>query len=205
MRLMPEMPDYRTEPSASPEGDAVAANRWAAWTRDNLDPIVRAEPDEQRYGWDQLGPADVDGMASRVVTESEMIGFWVAWHRAGGFAGLERGGWDRSTIFRKVRRFRSYFGIHPDNARFPWMRVDWQQCWESDRLVAMNWATHTTRDHDCGHGAETDRWQPCWAPVRPDPHDLEAADAWTDAANQQGRPGPIEKALRQRQRPASRR
>ena len=52
-------------------------------------------------------------MPTRVIIEAELIAFWLAWHRAGGFAELERGGWDRSTIFLKVRRFRSYTAFTP--------------------------------------------------------------------------------------------
>ena len=47
----------------------------------------------------------------------------MAWHRAGGFAELEVGGWHRATIFRKVRRFRGAFGAHPDEYT-PWIRLN---------------------------------------------------------------------------------
>ena len=59
-----------------------------------------------------------DHVAEAVVEDAELIGFWVAWHRAGGFAGLESGGWHRATIYRKIRRFRARFGDHPDEYRF---------------------------------------------------------------------------------------
>lgn len=197
LRLMPEMPDYRTEPSPTPEGDAIAVSRWGAWARDNLDPLIGPEASE-RYGVDQLLEEDRDRMVARVIKESELIGFWLAWHRAGGFEALERGGWDRSTIFRKIRRFRTYYGIHPDNARFPWMALDWEQVWRNDRLVALNWAHHRTHPIQTAHpeeDPEADRWQPHWAPVHSDPHDLVARDVFAEMDEGEGRPGPIEAAL----------
>lgn len=177
---MPELPDYRTEPSASPEGDAIAAARYWAWADVELDPIVDPEPAEKGYGWDRLAKVDRDDMAARVIKESELIGFWLAWHRAGGFSQLERGGWDRSTIFRKIRRFRSYFGIHPDDARFPWLSVDWERMWWGDRQVALEWASE--------HGPAPEqrpmpleRWRPHFA-YRSDPHALEAEDPFRRVA-----------------------
>ena len=197
MRLMPEMPDYRTEPSPTPEGDGIAASRWSAWADDNLDPIVDLEPGEH-YGFDSLVEDDRDRMVARTIQESELIGFWVAWHRAGGFAELERGGWDRSTIFRKVRRFRSYFGIHPDNARFPWLVPDWNRCWESDRLTTMYWARQRSHPESHSHGSDSESWLPCWAPVWPDPHDLEGRDVLDEVAAKKGEPGPIQANLERR-------
>ncbi|MHB8439974.1 MAG: hypothetical protein ACYDD4_12550 [Acidimicrobiales bacterium] len=64
---------------------------------------------------------------SSAIDLAELAGFWVAWHLAGGFAGLERWGWNRSTIFRKVRRFRAVFDQHPDTYRFSWLRADWEK------------------------------------------------------------------------------
>ena len=65
---------------------------------------------------------------------SELIGFWVAWHLAGGFDALERGGWHRATIFRKVRRFRSRYGTHPDEYVFPWITLDLEKAWAERHL-----------------------------------------------------------------------
>ncbi|MGO9027541.1 MAG: hypothetical protein ACLQOZ_02775, partial [Acidimicrobiales bacterium] len=56
-------------------------------------------------------------------------GFWVAWHLAGGFDNLERGGWHRATIFRKIRRFRATYGAHPDEFVFPWIELDLETAW----------------------------------------------------------------------------
>ena len=71
-------------------------------------------------------------MARGVIEDAELIGFWVAWHKAGGFAGLEAGGWHRATIYRKVRRFRSRFGTHPDEYRFEWIKLDLRRAWSDD-------------------------------------------------------------------------
>jgi hypothetical protein len=57
----------------------------------------------------------------------------VAWHLAGGFANLERGGWHRATIFRKVSRFRAAYGAHPDEYVFPWIELDLNAAW-SDQI-----------------------------------------------------------------------
>ncbi|HZT66889.1 MAG TPA: hypothetical protein VFA11_13960 [Acidimicrobiales bacterium] len=186
---MPEMPDYRTEPSPSPEGDAIAVSRWTTWA-ENLDPTLAED--------------DRDAIAARVIRESELIAFWMAWHRAGGFAELERGGWDRSTIFRKIRRFRSYYGVHPDHARFPWLDPDWERCWRSDEQVALNWASQPARKVSSSR-TDDERWQPHWAPVRPDPHDLEAYDHLAEAAARRSQVTPIGEASgSRRRRPRSR-
>lgn len=129
LRLMPDLPDFRAEPSVSPEGDAKAAARYAAWAEANLDPITHLEPPDETYGWDQLAEVDHYLMAAHVIKKSEPISFWLAWHRAGGFAPLERDGRDRSTIFRKIWRFRTFYGIHPDDASFPWLSADFERVW----------------------------------------------------------------------------
>jgi len=171
---MPELPDFRAEPSVTPEGDAKAVARYTAWAEANLDPITSPEPPEEKYGWDRLAEVDRDLMAARVIKESELISFWLAWHRAGGFAQLERGGWDRSTIFRKIRRFRTYYGIHPDDASFPWLAADFEQAWRGDRQVALEWAFEHRDDPD-----RQPELAPTWRPnfgYRSNPHVLEPED-----------------------------
>jgi len=174
LRLMPELPDYRTQPSVSPEGEANAAARHSTWAKVNFDPITHAEPPAEGYGWDQLAEVDRDRMAARVIKESDLISFWLSWHRAGGFAQLERGGWDRSTIFRKIRRFRTYFGVHPDDASFPWLAPDFERAWKGDRQVALEWAFEHRNDTEQQPAAET-RWRPTFA-LRSNPHALEPED-----------------------------
>ncbi len=70
-----------------------------------------------------------DDIAADAMEQSELIGFWVAWHLAGGFTALEEGGWHRATIFRKVRRFRTRYGAHPDEYSFPWITLDLEGAW----------------------------------------------------------------------------
>lgn len=174
LRLMMDQPDFRAEPSLSPEGDANATSRYSGWAQTNLDPIVDREPAAEGHGMDRLAEVDRDRMAARVIKESELIAFWLAWHRAGGFAQLERGGWDRSTIFRKLKRFRIFYGIHPDDASFPWLSADFERAWTGDRQVALEWAFEHRNDDSQEVEAEP-TWRPSFA-HRSNPHVLEPED-----------------------------
>jgi hypothetical protein len=58
---------------------------------------------------DRVGP---------VIEESELLGFWLAWWRA---------------IFRKLRRFRTTFGVHPDEYQPEWIQLDLPKVW-AERL-----------------------------------------------------------------------
>ena len=178
------LPDFRAEPSVSPEGEAKAASRYSAWAEANLDPITRSEPPEEEYGWDKLAEVDRDLMAARVIKESDLISFWLSWHRAGGFAQLERGGWDRSTIFRKIRRFRTYYGIHPDDATIPWLNPDFERAWTGDRQVALEWAFEH-RDDTERQPELAARWRPSSA-YRSNPHVLEPEDPFDRSATDAG-------------------
>jgi len=82
----------------------------------------------------------LDDIAEQALQESELIGFWVAWYLAGGFANLERGGWHRATVFRKLKDFRMHFGVHPDDYRFDWIGLDLERAWKGqiDRLIAYH-------------------------------------------------------------------
>jgi len=126
---MTEDPDFRSAKSETVEGSGNADARWNAYHL-NLDEDVLAEafPSSRRSidAYDELVRDDI---AANAVEESELIGFWVAWHLAGGFSALESGGWHRATIFRKVRRFRTRYGVHPDEYSFPWITLDLEQAW----------------------------------------------------------------------------
>jgi hypothetical protein len=133
---MVEAPDYRSDRSESPEGRGIAYGRSAAFWN-SLPESVR---DSVTHDVDIPGssiddyPAFVrDQVTSTVVEDAELIGFWVAWHKAGGFGGLEAAGWHRATIYRKIRRFRVRFGSHPDEHRFEWIKLDLKRAW-SDEL-----------------------------------------------------------------------
>lgn len=169
------MPDYRAEAKPTPEGDGIAAGRWGAWSAAHLPgPVEGVELNTFRP--ETLSVEDRDRMAARAIRECELVGFWLAWHRAGGFEQLERGGWDRSTIFRKVRRFRSYFGVHPDDARFPWLAVDFDQLWAGDLQVALEWVGEDDARAEQWH----ERWRPSYA-YRSDPHALQPEDPFAEA------------------------
>jgi hypothetical protein len=76
-------------------------------------------------------------VTSTAVEDAELIGFWVAWHKAGGFGGLEAGGWHRATVYRKIRRFRARFGAHPDEHRFEWIKLDLRRAWSEELEDAL--------------------------------------------------------------------
>jgi hypothetical protein len=122
-------PDFRTDKSESLEGSGVAVAAWRGFHY-RLDEEVGTEAFSQPGQWTMdLDPDIRDEIAEDALEQSELIGFWLAWHLAGGFAELERGGWHRSTIFRKVRRFRAAFGVHPDEYDFGWIRLDLERAW----------------------------------------------------------------------------
>ena len=122
---MADSPDFRTDKSESTEGQrAVAAGRGQAFTTKSLDEDVGRPRPTPTPGQSMRGPPPAhvrNDIASDALERSELIGFWVAWHLAGGFANLERGGWHRATIFRKVSRSVPTYGAHPDEYVFPWI------------------------------------------------------------------------------------
>jgi|JI10StandDraft_1071094.scaffolds.fasta_scaffold240777_1 hypothetical protein len=117
------MVDYRSEPSESAEGAGIARRALDAYASSTqratgvvLDPMAKA--------W------------ARRFTEDTM-GFWLLWHLLGGFEGLERFGMHKSTIWRKVRKFRqNNGGKHPDEFEMPGVVIDRVQFWDhfSDAL-----------------------------------------------------------------------
>ena len=126
---MTEDLDFRSDKSESAEGGRVAVSRWAGYHH-NLDEDVVAQAfSSPAQSMEELDPEIRDALASDALERSELIGFWVAWHLAGGFDNLERGGWHRATIFRKIRRFRATYGAHPDEFIFPWIQLDLDTAW----------------------------------------------------------------------------
>jgi hypothetical protein len=132
---MVEAPDYRSDRSESPEGRGIAYGRSAAFWN-SLPERVRdevAHESDLTVSSIEDYPAFVrDQVTSTVVEDAELIGFWVAWHKAGGFGGLEAAGWHRATIYRKIRRFRVRFGSHPDEHRFEWIKLDLKRAWNDE-------------------------------------------------------------------------
>jgi hypothetical protein len=107
-------PDYRSE-RLGPEGKGRARQAWETYAKG-------------------VGKAakPVLGPASNMVAREwmlDLLGFWMLWHLYGGFEGLERFGFHRSTIYRKISRFRQTFGAHPDEFEFPGVTIDPEAYW----------------------------------------------------------------------------
>jgi hypothetical protein len=133
-----ESPDYRSAKSDSLEGSGIAVTRWDRF-HDTVDEDVWIQISEVRdRGWSHEDVPDYVrwDINDSVIEQSELLGFWLAWHMAGGFARLERAGWHRATIHRKIRHFRTFFGKHPDDYRHPWLKLDLEKAWEA-RLAAL--------------------------------------------------------------------
>ncbi len=132
---MTQTPDYRSDPSESPEGRGIAYGRSSAYWK-SLPEHVRAEVDHETtltISSIEDYPACLrDQVTSTVVEDAELIGFWVAWHKAGGFGGLQAAGCHRATVYRKIRRFRARFGAHPDEYRFEWIKLDLKRAWNDE-------------------------------------------------------------------------
>lgn len=122
------MLDYRSEKMVSLEGEGVARGRFASYLERAPDGFFDLV-DEGLELIDHLPEEPRFSQVASAIELSELVSFWLSWHLAGGFAGLESAGWNRSTIFRKIRRFRAAFGEHPDSYRFPWLQVDWDKAW----------------------------------------------------------------------------
>jgi hypothetical protein len=68
---------------------------------------------------------------------SELTGFCISGHFAGGFERLEQAGWHRATIFRKVHQFRAIFREYSDTYRFGWIRLDLRRGWTEQVRQAL--------------------------------------------------------------------
>lgn len=125
----------------------MAATRWRGFHYELPEDIVTEAFSQPGQSTEDLDPEIRDDITEEALEESELIGFWAAWHLAGGFAALERGGWHRATIFRKVRRFRAAFGVHSDEYSFPWIQLDLEAAW-SDQLSRRLQSAHATGPSD---------------------------------------------------------
>lgn len=133
-------PDFRSEAMNTPEGKGIAKARYDGFMDENLRDLVEfyldpKNPPPQRYYVDDEEIPDelLDRWSEEAREESEMIGFWVAWHLAGGFDRLVGSGWHRATIYRKVHRFRARYHQHPDEYVFPHIKLNHAGYWE-DRI-----------------------------------------------------------------------
>jgi hypothetical protein len=79
----------------------------------------------------KVGGPIIDPFAKRMGANvvSDLLGFWLVWQLEGGFAGLERMGMGRTTIFRRVKRFRQVFGKHPDEFSLSGVSIDVEAYW----------------------------------------------------------------------------
>ncbi|MEX2323480.1 MAG: hypothetical protein WEA29_06890 [Acidimicrobiia bacterium] len=108
--------DLRKKRSESAEGRGLARRAWDRY----LDTAYSATDGIRR-----------DAVARLTARWSaDMLGFWASWHLYGGFEGLERAGWHRATIYRKLKRFRTIFGMHPDEYKVVGVQLDPVAFWE---------------------------------------------------------------------------
>jgi hypothetical protein len=145
-------PDYRSDKMGSIEGVSNARGRWFDWLSELSDdeaaflmrmPNITVFTNLDRTRADK----DEDAEPVDVKERSELLGFWIMWHLAGGFKRLEQWGWHRSTIHRKIRRFRdAYGGIHPDEYKFNWIDLDLDKAWSDSAEVY--WHVHGDDEDD---------------------------------------------------------
>ncbi len=102
--------DYRSARMETVEGKGLAKRAWekyATTVSKALSPPL--QPVTKRFG--------------AHMTE-ELLGFWLIWHLEGGFEGLQRLGMSRTTIFRRIKRFRQITGWHPDEFELGGVSID---------------------------------------------------------------------------------
>lgn len=114
-------PDYRSERMESPEGKGIARRAWDG----HSDAVKRAT---EKGVIPLIKPAAEAGAREYV---ADLVGFWALWHLYGGFEGLQAYGFHRSTIYRKIKRFRTLFGAHPDEYVMPGVTIDPEAYWAS--------------------------------------------------------------------------
>jgi len=136
VNLRHQPPPSRVE---SAEGAGKARRRWFDFVRtvprDALDASGLMDPYLLNESF--LNAAQRKALASRAKENSELLGFWVTWHLAGGFDVLETWGWHRATIYRKIKRFRDEFGVHPDEFKFDWIKLDLTKAWTEKFLSGL--------------------------------------------------------------------
>jgi hypothetical protein len=111
--------DFRSDPMDTPEGQGIAKKAWNAYVKAvdrRVPPFVKTK-------------IEAAGLPLGTQIVEDMIGFWVMWHLYGGFEGLEEFGMHKSTIWRKVARFRKMTGSHPDTYQMPGIEIDAKAYW----------------------------------------------------------------------------
>ena len=108
--------DLRKQRSESSEGKGLARRTW--------DRYAEAANSIRPQRWDDAFKHLVGNLTS------DLMGFWMSWHLYGGFEGLEKAGWHRATIYRKLKRFRTVFHKHPDEYRIEGVSLDPKAFWD---------------------------------------------------------------------------
>jgi len=128
--------DFRSDPSPSPEGRGVARRAWDVYagavrkgTRKALESPV-LEPSIRR-------------LATKMTMD--LLGFYAAWHLHGGFEGLVDLGMHPSTVWRKVKMFRTVTGKHPDEFVMPGLALDPSAYWDWARETGGKTAAERIR------------------------------------------------------------
>ena len=112
-------PDWRSGKMESYEGKGRARRAWDAYMRG-----------VEKVAGPVVHPVAVY-VAGRVAVAQteELVGVWVLWQVQGGFDGLRRMGMARSTIYKRISRFRAAFGEHPDVFELPGVTIDAAKYW----------------------------------------------------------------------------
>jgi hypothetical protein len=95
----------------SPDGKGIARGAWDAYVA-AVGKVTEAPPVK----------AGIEHYAAATVVD--LFGFWLWWHLEGGYDGLRRAGMSRSAIYRRLRQFRKFYGVHPDEFQLPGVEID---------------------------------------------------------------------------------
>ncbi len=112
-------PDFRADRSDTPEGKGRARAAWDAYER-TVNKAAR--------------PVMEPALRHMAATQAaDLMGFWLLWHLSGGFEGLVERGMHPSTVWRKVNKFRTAYGKHPDEFVLPGVSLDIGAFWDDAR------------------------------------------------------------------------
>jgi hypothetical protein len=103
--------DFRSQRMDSPDGKGIARRAWESYVG-AVEKLVETPPVQ----------AGIEKMAA--ATALDLFGFWLWWHLEGGYEGLRRAGMSRSAIYRRLRQFRKFWGVHPDEFELPGVTID---------------------------------------------------------------------------------
>src|SRR5262245_58464662 len=84
----------------SAEGGGNARSRWFQFVSELPADAMRASGINDEFPLQVLSDEARGKLATIAKESSELLGFWVTWHLAGGFDRLESWGWHRATIYR---------------------------------------------------------------------------------------------------------